>query len=212
MFPRMKIKQKLPIVFSEEEIKKMIDVLYNIKYRAIFMTMYSSGIRLSELTNLLPTDIDSKRMVLHIREGKGGKDRQALLSPLLLKCLRTYWRLRTDKKSPWLFGPPDKYLKSNNSNKKLSATTIVYILKTAAKAAGITRKIHPHALRHSFAVHLLEKGTNFRHIQYLLGHSSTRSSTIYTSIADISKINVKSPLDNLFLIDRWNVNVQQAQN
>lgn len=201
MFPRMKVKEKLPVVFSEDEIRQMIDVLHNIKYKAIFMTLYSTGMRLSELRSLLPTDIDSKRMVINIREGKGGRERQALLSPLLLSCLRTYWRLRIDNKSPWLFGPPDIHLTPNNPNRKLSTTSIDYILKTAAKSAKITRKIHPHALRHSFAVHLLEKGTNFRYIQYLLGHISTRSTARYTTVADISRINVKSPLDNLFSFD-----------
>ena len=161
------------------------------------MTLYSAGLRLGELRNLLPTDIDSKRMVIHIRDAKGGKARQALLSSILLQCLRTYWRLRTDKKPPWLFGPPDRHLNEKNINRKLSTTAIDYILKTAAKAAGIKRKIYPHLLRHSFAVHLLERGTNFRHIQYLLGHSCIRSTVRYTNIADINRINVKSPLDQI---------------
>lgn len=138
--PRHKTQKKIPIFFTQQEIRKMIDVLYNIKFKAIFMTLYSTGMRLSELRNLKPTDIDSKRMVINIRNGKGGKDRQVILSPNLLSVLRTYWRLNKDDKSTYLFAPSKNSVDPKNLNKPLTHTSIQYVLDVAAKAAGIKKK------------------------------------------------------------------------
>lgn len=199
--PRLKAVKKVPTVFSQQEIKIMIDTLTNIKFKAIFMTLYSTGMRCSELKNLKPEDIDSKRMVIYIRDGKGGKDRQALLSKHLLEVLRTYWVLNKDDKSKYLFVPSRNSFDPTNLSKSLSNTAITYVLKSAAKAAGIKKNIHPHALRHSFAVHLLEQGANLRHIQFLLGHTNIRTTVRYTYIADIKNINVLSPLDDISLME-----------
>jgi len=141
--PKVKRESKIPLFFTQDEIKKMINVLTNIKFKAIFMTLYSTGMRLSEIQNLKATDIDSKRMVINIRNGKGGKDRQALLSPHLLSVLRTYWKINEDDKSKFLFAPSINTFDPTNLSKKLSHTAIAYVLKTAANAAGIKKKSIP---------------------------------------------------------------------
>jgi integrase/recombinase XerD len=138
--PRMKTTKKVPVVFSVEEIRVMIDSLYNIQYKSIFMTLYSAGLRSSELQNLRPSDIDSERMVINIRNAKGGKDRQALLSPMLLKVLRTHWKLKPNTGTTWLFTPTRNPVDTENLDRRLSHTTVHYVLKVAAKAAGIKKK------------------------------------------------------------------------
>lgn len=201
--PRMKSHQKAPLVLSQEEVKSMIDSIHSVFYKAVLMTLYSTGMRQSELRNLQITDIDSKRMVIYIRNGKGLKDRQASLSPTLLKCLRTYWRLfRINMaKSDYLFIGTKNYFNGKLGG-RLSHTTVGYIVDKAAEVAGIKKKVHPHCLRHSFAVHLVEKGVHFRHIQYLLGHSNPKNTSRYTSVADISKIKVPELIDGLINKER----------
>ena len=150
--PRMKTKRTLPAVLSEEEVAAMIDSVHKVMWKAVIMTLYSSGIRHRELRNLKVRDIDSKRMCIHIRNGKGGTDRQALLSPITLKCLRTYWRLcrvHNPVKSDWLF-IPTKNSYSGELKKKFSHTAIGYILRKAGKLAGIKKK----STRICFATHL----------------------------------------------------------
>lgn len=139
--PRVKVNRRAPVVLSEKEIALMIDSVHKVFYKAVIMVMYSAGLRNSEVRNLKATDIDSSRMVIHVRCGKGGRDRQALLSPLVLKCLRTYWRLyrvHNKVKSEWLFIPTKS--PSTGLDKPLSHTALGYILTTAAKAAGIKKK------------------------------------------------------------------------
>ncbi|MBI3293322.1 MAG: site-specific integrase [Deltaproteobacteria bacterium] len=140
--PRVKTSRKMPAVLSEEEVASMIDSVHKVMWKAVIMTLYSSGIRHRELRNLKIQDIDSKRMCIHIRDGKGGKDRQALLSPITLKCLRTYWRLcrvHNPVKSDWLF-MPTKNSHSGELKKKFSHTAIGYILRKAGQLAGIKKK------------------------------------------------------------------------
>lgn len=140
--PRVKTPRTMPAVLSEEEVARMIDSVHKVMWKAVIMTLYSSGIRHRELRNLKVHDIDSKRMCIHIRGGKGGKDRQALLSPITLKCLRTYWRLcrmHNPVKSEWLF-IPTKNSHGGELKKKLSHTAIGYILRKAGKLAGIKKK------------------------------------------------------------------------
>jgi len=140
--PRVKATKKIPTVLSETEVAAMIDSVHKVLYKAVIMTMYSTGMRHNELRSLKKEDIDSKRMVIHVRNGKGKRERQALLSPLTLKCLRTYWRLYRGKngvQSDWLF-TPTKNSKNGNLDKNLSHTAVGYMLKTAAKAAGIKKK------------------------------------------------------------------------
>ncbi len=143
--PRVKAPRTLPAVLSEEEVAAMIDSVHKVMWKAVIMTLYSSGIRHRELRHLKVRDIDSKRMCIHIRSGKGGKDRQALLSPTTLKCLRTYWRLcrvHNPVKSDWLF-IPTKNSHGGELKKKLSHTAIGYILRKAGKLAGIKKKSTP---------------------------------------------------------------------
>jgi site-specific recombinase XerD len=155
---------------------------------------------MSELRNLTAADIDSKRMVINIRQGKGAKDRQAILSPILLDMLRQYWKENKDDKSKYLFAIPSKGMGKSRgvAGKRLSHTAVGYVVDQAARLACVKKNVTPHTLRHSFAVHLVEDGVHLRHIQYLLGHSDVRMTIRYTYIADISKLKTVSPLDGFF--------------
>lgn len=179
------IKEKqLPNVLSKEEIVKIINNTNNIKHKCIVGLLYSSGLRRSELLNLKVTDIDSKRMVVIIKNAKGNKDRISVLSPSILKDLKAYY----------LAYRPKVYLFEGVGGSQYSVTSVIKILSAAAKKAGIHKKVTPHMLRHSFATHLLENGTDIRHIQILLGHSSTKTTEIYTHVANKSFMEIKDLL------------------
>jgi len=141
--PQMKSKLINPTILSVEEVKKLIDSVYKPQYKAILMMFYSTGLRLSEVKNLKISDIDSKRMVINVRDGKGGKDRQAILSPMLLNILRDYWKENPNKHSQWLFTPSVNSFKPGDVNKPMSHTAYTYIFRIAAKAAGIKKKFIP---------------------------------------------------------------------
>jgi site-specific recombinase XerD len=200
LIPRMKQNKTIPTILSRAEVARMIRAPRNIKHRAIVMTLYSTGMRMSELRNLTAADIDSKRMVINIRQGKGAKDRQAILSPVLLDMLRQYWKENKDDKSKYLFAIPSKGMGKSRgvAGKRLSHTAVGYVVDQAARLACVKKNVTPHTLRHSFAVHLVEDGVHLRHIQYLLGHSDVRMTIRYTYIADISKLKAVSPLDGFF--------------
>lgn len=175
---------KLPDVLAKEEILAMLDCAGNLKHRCIISLIYSSGLRRSELLNLKPEDIDSKRMMVRIRQAKGNKDRLTILSPSTLEELRKYYRMYRPKE--WLF--------EGIHGRPYSASSVLTIIKRAGARAGINRKVTPHMLRHSFATHLLERGTDIRHIQVLLGHQSTRTTEIYTHVADRSFMQIEDLL------------------
>ncbi|GAA4281921.1 site-specific tyrosine recombinase/integron integrase [Gaetbulibacter aestuarii] len=177
--------KKLPVVLSKEDVKKLIDATNNIKHRCIVSLIYSAGLRRSELLNLKLDDIDSSRMLIHIKDAKGNKDRFTILSETTLTDLRSYYKKW--KPETYLFESPDGDMYSPNSVGK--------IISAAAKNAGIKKHVTPHTLRHSFATHLLEAGTDLRYIQLLLGHSSTKTTEIYTHVAKSSFIGIKNPLD-----------------
>ncbi|MFC5196570.1 site-specific tyrosine recombinase/integron integrase [Bizionia hallyeonensis] len=181
---RPRKEKQLPEVLSKENIIKIIKNTNNIKHKCIVGLLYSSGLRRSELLNLSVTDIDSKRMVVKINNAKGKKDRISILSPSLLKDLQDYYREYR----------PKTYLFEGQKGKKYSATSVLKIVSSAAKRAGIVKKVTPHMLRHSFATHLLENGTDIRHIQLLLGHSSTKTTEIYTHVANRSFMEIKDLL------------------
>lgn len=186
---RPRKKEPLPKVISLEEVQLIINHTNNIKHRCIVSLLYSAGLRRSELLNLKIDDIDSKRMVINIKEAKGGKDRLAILSPTVLKDLRKYyveWR-------------PRKYLFEGSKGKKYTGSSVARIIDNACKKAGIRRKVTPHMLRHSFATHLLENGTDIRYIQVLLGHNSTRTTEIYAQVATNQLKTIKSPIELLNL-------------
>jgi len=182
---RPRKRETLPKVISKEEVKLIIENTNNIKHKCIVSLLYSAGLRRGELIDLKLTDIDSKRMVINVRQGKGNKDRITLLSPSVLEDLRTYFK-------EW---KPKLYLFEGQNGNKYSAQSVAKVVKNAAKNAKIKVDITPHILRHSFATHLLENGTNIRYIQALLGHSSTRTTEIYTHVATNNIQAIKSPLD-----------------
>ena len=186
-FQRPKKEKKLPIVLSEEEITEILRQISNLKHKCIIYIIYSAGLRLSEVTNLQISDIDSKRKVITIRGGKGKKDRITLLSETILELLREYYKEYKPQK--WLF--------EGQKGGKYSPTSVQKIFKTALAKTKITKNASIHTLRHSFATHLLERGTDLRYIQELLGHSSPKTTEIYTHVTKKGIDKIKSPLDNL---------------
>lgn len=182
---RPRAEEKLPEVLAKDEVLKIIEHTNNIKHRCIVSLLYSAGLRRSEVLKLKIGDIDSKRMVIKVRSGKGNKDRYTILSEKLLVDLRHYfleWR-------------PKEHLFEGPKGDPYSAESIVKIVKEASKKAGIRKRVTPHMLRHSFATHLLESGTDLRYIQVLLGHKSTKTTEIYTHVATNIFFKIKNPLD-----------------
>jgi site-specific recombinase XerD len=178
--------KKLPKVLSKEDVLKIIANTNNLKHKCIASLLYSSGIRRNELINLKLTDIDSKRMLILIEAAKGKKDRYTILSHTLLKDLREYYK-------QW---KPEKYIFEGLYGKQYSVQSVGQIVKNAAIKAGIQITVTPHMLRHSFATHLLEDGVDIRQIQVLLGHSSTKTTEIYTHVATTTFNKITNPLDN----------------
>ena len=172
--PRPKRERRLPVVLSRAEVQRLFAVITNLKQRALFMVAYDAGLRLSELLSLRVEDIDSQRMVIRIRQGKGKKDRYARLTPGLLQLLRQYWRAY--RPQSWLF--PGAAL-----DKRYDLATPGHLLKKACRKAGITKRVSMHTLRHSFATHLLEAGTNLRVIQQMLGHEAIQTTCLYTHLS-----------------------------
>lgn len=181
--------RKLPLVLSEEEVQKILTVTTNIKHRAILATIYSCGLRLSEVLALRPGDIQSDRHQVIIRNAKGKKDRATLLSDWTLNLLRTYYRKYR----------PVEYLFEGGASKPYSAKSVQSILRAALVKARIRKNATPHTLRHSFATHLLENGTDLRYIQALLGHSSAKTTEIYAHVSTKYVREIRSPIDNLNL-------------
>ena len=186
-FPR-----KLPAVLSVEEVGQLLEAAPGIKYRAILGTAYGAGLRVSEVASLKVDDIDSKRMLIRVEQGKGRKDRNAMLSPQLLTLLRLWWeegkRRGVMLRHGWLFP-------GRSCTDPVSTRQINRAVHEAAEAAGIRKHVSPHTLRHSFATSLLESGTELRTIQTLLGHEDIRTTMIYTHIVDRGPLGVVSPLD-----------------
>ncbi len=185
---RPKSQKKLPNVLSKEEIKLILEAHSNIKHRTMLSLIYSCGLRRSELLNLKPADIDSKRNIIFISQSKGRKDRITPLSPKILLLLRTYYQYYRPK--TFLF--EGKYANERYDERSLSA-----VLKQALLKCNITKPVSLHWLRHSYATHLLESGTDLRYIQELLGHASSRTTEIYTHVSTNSLQQIKSPFDDL---------------
>jgi site-specific recombinase XerD len=186
LYPKRK-EHKLPNYLTFEEVKKLIEVTQNLKHKSIIMLLYSSGLRLREVVNLKITDIDFNSMTITIRQTKGKKDRQVMLSEQFLLILRQYF----------LKYQPSCYLYEGQNNLQYSGRSIQQIVKESAIKSGINKTVSPHVLRHSFATHLLEAGTDICSIQKLLGHSHLNTTKIYTQITDVAKNKIKSPLDRL---------------
>ena len=179
---------KLPKVLSKNEVKNILNSCNNIKHKCILMLIYSAGLRRSELLNLEVSDIDSGRMVITIRGAKGKKDRISLLSENILELLREYY----------IKYKPKKYLFEGQSGGKYSPTSVANILRKSAIKSGIKKNVTPHMLRHSFATHLLEQGTDLRYIQELLGHNSSKTTEIYTHISKNAIDRIRNPIDDFF--------------
>jgi len=178
----------LPNVLSISEIKRMIDITKNIKHKCIISLLYSAGLRRSELINLEINDIISGQMQIKIGNSKGNKDRYVGLSTHLLQLLREYYREFN----------PKKWLIEGQKGGKYSAESVLRVVKNSAKRAGISRKVTPHMLRHSFATHHLENGTDLRYIQEFLGHSSSKTTEVYTHVANTDISKFKNPLDSMY--------------
>lgn len=175
----------IPVVLSQREARKLIDATNNIKHRCILAALYSAGLRMSELLSLTITDIDSSRMIITVKGGKGNKDRNLPLAEQLLLDLRKYYSEYQ----------PKVLLFEGADGGPYSSTSVNSIIKRAAKKAGIRKNISAHTLRHSYATHLLETGTDIRIIQELLGHRSIKTTMIYTHVAKADLLTITSPLD-----------------
>ena len=188
VIPAPKAPQKLPVVLSPEEVLQFLDCIASMKHRAILTTCYAAGLRISEAVCLKPTHIDSKRMVIRVEQGKGQKDRYVMLSPKLLTTLRDWWRV--GKPLHWLF-PGD------SPGQHISRNAVEIACQNGHGRSRIPKPITPHSLRHAFAVHLLEQGTDVRTIQLLLGHRSLATTARYLRIATTKVCSTTSPLDLL---------------
>jgi integrase/recombinase XerD len=182
--------RKLPVVLSLDEVTQFFAAIDNLKHRAILMTAYAAGLRVSEVVGLRCDDIDSRRMVIRLRQAKGRKDRYVMLSPRLLTLLRSYWKA---------VRPKDYLFPGRDPDRPIAPRTVQLVCQTALSVSGLKKRVSPHTLRHSFATHLLEGGTDLRTIQILLGHRSLNSTARYTHVATATLRSTRSPFDRLDL-------------
>ena len=184
--PRPRREKKLPVVLSTKEVAHLISATVNQKHKTIIMLAYSSGLRISEVQHLIPKDIDSSRMLINVRQGKGHKDRQVILSPFMLEQLRNYF----------LQYRPGTYLfEGEKRNQPIAIRTLQNGFKQGLAKSSINKKASFHTLRHSFATHLVEQGTDIVIIQRLLGHTSLKTTSVYLHLQNFDLRKVKSPLD-----------------
>ena len=184
--PYPKRPRKLPDVLGRDEVERLLAATHSLRHRALFTTVYGAGLRISEACSLKPTDIDRQRMLIHVRGGKGAKDRYVMLSPRLLSCLEEYWlKMR----------PRGAYLFPGRTGRPLTREAAHRALVKVASKCGFTKHVSPHSLRHAFATHLLEAGTDLRIIQRMLGHSCIDTTARYTHVTALHTSRVKSPLD-----------------
>lgn len=192
--PYPKAPRRLPTILTREEAVQLIDSASNLFHRAMLITLYSTGMRRAELCHLKVEDIDSKRMIVHIRHGKGGRDRDVPLSPKVLETLRAYWR--------WM--KPKTYLfpgtvNGSRADKPITAKVVWEACREAAQRAGITKAVRPHLIRHSFATHLVEGGADLPTVQALLGHADLKPTSIYLHLSERHLKAAGTPLDNMEL-------------
>ena len=185
---RPKREKVLPNVLSKEEVKAILEASKNLKHKAMLSMIYSCGLRRSELLNLKPNDIDSKRNIVIIRQSKGKKDRITPLSPKILELLRSYYKE---------YAPKTYLFEGQEKNTQYSARSLEEVLRKSIKLATINKPVTLHWLRHSYATHLLESGTDLRYIQELLGHNSSKTTEIYTHVSTKNIQQIKSPFDDL---------------
>ena len=188
--------RKLPAILSPEEVRRLLEAASSLKYKVALAAAYGAGLRASEVTHLKVSDIDSDQMVIHVEQGKGSKDRNAKLSPALLKLLRQWWLVAQAEhrmfKGGWLFPGLDPV-------NPLSTRQLNRVFHAAATAAGIDKRVSMHSLRHAFATHLLEQGVDIRVIQVLLGHKKLETTALYSQVATTTLRDTHSPLDLLLI-------------
>jgi site-specific recombinase XerD len=185
--PYPKREKRLPDVLTEEEVKRLIDVVRNRKHRAILTTLYAAGLRVSEACQLRVCDVDSSRMLLRVEQGKGAKDRYVPMCRALLQELRAYWKQYR----------PARYMFPGRRGRAITSRHIYRVCRDAGEAAGIRQSVHPHLLRHSFATHLLDRGANILQIQAILGHTSLKTTAKYIHLSQASLQSTPNPLDLL---------------
>jgi site-specific recombinase XerD len=190
--PLPRYEKKLPVILSKEEVKALLEAPRNLGHRAILATLYATGLRVSEVTNLKVSDLDRERHVIWIRGGKGHKDRQVMLSDSLREVLVAYWRWK--RPTDWLFpgGKPGW---------PISRETVFETCRKAARIAGINKPVHPHSLRHAFATHLLDDGVSLPVIQALMGHANLKTTARYLHVSDTAIRSTRSPLEMLGSLD-----------
>ncbi len=193
--PYPKKTARLPVIWSTEEVARLIDAAPTPFYRTILMTLYATGMRRAEVAALKLTDIDSARMVIHVQEGKGRKDRDIVLSPHLLEELRRHYRRLGRKPAVWLF-PGGRH---HTAEAPISEKVVWHACRRAAQRCGLNKPLHPHTLRHCFATHLLESGADLRTIQLLLGDADLRETMVYLHLSKRHVAAAASPLDALML-------------
>jgi integrase/recombinase XerD len=186
---------RLPDVLSREEVERLIQYTDSPLHRICILTLYATGMRREELVRLKVEDIDSARMLIHVRQGKGRKDRDVMLSPRLLTELRNYWRAANPKPKTYLF--PSQA--GSNVDLPMSDKTVWTAVREAATRAGLNKRVHPHTLRHCFATHLLESGADLRTIQLLMGHADLKTTSRYLHLSERHLRGAASPLDSLTL-------------
>ena len=191
--PYPKKPHHLPTILSQQEVAQLIDAAATPFHRTLLMTLYATGLRCAELVHLKVRDIDSQRMVIHVRGGKGRQDRDVMLSPKLLDELRKHWRRLLRKSSDWLFPGSRRHA----ADHPIHTRTPRYACREAARRAGLQKAVHPHTLRHCFATHLLEAGADLRTIQLLLGHHDLKETTVYLHLSQRHLQATASPLDSL---------------
>ena len=186
---QMRVTRRLPAILSAEEIERLLDALRSLKMQAIVMTAYGAGLRVSEVVHIEVADIDSRRMVIHVRHGKGDRDRYTMLPVRLLETLRAYWKHKR---------PPGPHLfPGRKAGSVLCRATVCKALHKAAKLAKLDKRVTPHSMRHAFATHLLEAGTDMRTLQVLLGHRSITTTARYAQVSPVMIRKTKSPADRL---------------
>jgi len=189
--------RKLPEVLSVDEVARLLAAAPGLKYKAALGVAYGAGLRVSEVTHLKVDDIDSQRMLIRVEQGKGRKDRNAMLSPQLLELLRLWWR---EGKTRTVMLPHGWLFPGRSYTDPMSTRQLHRAVQEAAEAAGIRKRVHPHTLRHSFATHLLEQDVDIRVIQVLLGHSKLDTTALYTKVATRTIHAVTGPLDRLMAL------------
>ena len=187
-------KYEIPVILSADEVARLIDAAPNLRYRTILMTLYSTGMRRAELCRMRPEDIDKERMMLRIPHGKGDKPREVPLSQKLLDQLRTYYR-SVKRRNGWMF--PSRQLKRPND--PVTDKTVWHACRVSARRAGITKPLHPHTLRHSFATHLFDNGADLPVVQTLLGHSDPRQTMVYLHLSTRALKVAPNPLETIQL-------------